>query len=371
MRKSLGIVVSVLGLLLVLGVPTAAHAIPAWSRMTGAPCSTCHATPTMQLTKDGLDFLRNGHRLDPLKVDADDQDLSNYVSFVFKGRYYADYRDAARTGLTNTQRPKTQFEQHSMSIYTGGALSDRISYFAEVYLSENTGATSGSNVVQGDAARKKLAEAFVAYNLPVGDKGSFLKFRAGAILPEILHVFGAGARSAEHRSIVINDGLVGNANGFKLFNRQQGLDAALVTDRVEIAAGILNGSDAGTTNSIDADGSKDVFGSALVNVDDHGSALGGYYHNGHFTVYTAKQDYSTPILYQDDFYRAGLLGRFVRDNWRVVGTFFTGNEVINATGGEAKNQGFNALVDYNFTENVGAYFRYDQVDPNTAIEASR
>lgn len=354
----------------VLAVPAQVHAIPAWSRLTGAPCATCHATPTWQLNADGLEFLRNGHRLDPLKVDSKDQSLGNYFSLLFKYRAFADYRDDARTGLSNTQRPTSQFELHSMSIYTGGALSDRVSYFAEVYLSENTGATSGSNIVQGDAARKKLAEAFIQYNLPLGKSENFISVRAGQILPEILHVFGVGARSAEQRSIVVNDALVGNDNAYRLFSRQSGLDATVVTDRVQLTAGVVNGADGGTTSSIDADKSKDLFGSAILQLDDHASALGGYYYNGHFTNYTTKQDFSTAILYQDDFYRAGVLGRFVRDKWRVVGTMFMGNGVINAAGAEAKNSGFYGLVDYNVTENFGAYVRYDRVDPNTDIDTN-
>ncbi len=349
-------------------VPTQLHAIPAWARMTGLPCSSCHATPTWQLNKDGLDFLSNGHRLDAMKVDAKDQKLDNYFSLLFKTRFYTDDRDAARTGLTENQRPKTQFEQHSMSIYAGGALSERMSFFAEMYLSENTGATSGGNVVQSDASRKKLAEAFVSYNLPVTEGKSFVAFRGGAILPEILHVFGVGARSAEQRSIVLNDALVGNPNGYKLFTRQQGLDATYNSERIQLSAGIVNGSDAGTTNSIDADRSKDVFGSALITVDDKATAVGAYYHKGHFTNYATKQDFSTAINFTDDFYKAGFLGRFVQDNWRVVGTYFMGNHTINATGTEAKNAGYYGLLDYNLNENLGAYVRYDHVDPNTDID---
>ncbi len=353
---------------LMLLAPAPLNAVPAWSRLTGAPCASCHAAPTWQLNKDGLEFLRNGHRLDPLSVDSKDQKLENYFSLLFKLRVFADARDDARTGLSETQRPISQFEQHSMSIYTGGALSDRLSYFAEVYLSENTGATSGSNIVQGDAARKKLAEAFLQYNLPVGSDGNFVRFRGGQILPEILHVFGVGARSAEARTIVFNDALVGNDNRFRMFSRQQGLEAGLVTKRVELATGVVNGSDGGTTSSIDSDKSKDLFASALVHLDENASALGGYYYNGHFTNYTTRSDYSTAILYQDDFYRAGLLGRFVRENWRVVGTVFVGNGVINPAGDEAKNLGFYGLVDYNVSENFGAYVRYDRVDPNTDID---
>jgi hypothetical protein len=364
MRLFYGTVATVIAVV----IPTQLHAIPAWSRLTGAPCSSCHATPTWQLNKDGLAFLQNGHRLDPLKVDTKDQKLENYFSLVFKGRTFVDKRDDARTGLSNTQRPEWQLEQHSMSIYTGGALSNRLSYFAEVYLSENTGATSGGNIVQGDAARKKLAEAFLAYNLPLAGEKNIVSFRAGAILPEILHVFGVGARSAEQRSIVLNDALVGNLNAWRPFSRQQGIDATFQSDRFQVAGGVLNGADAGTTNSIDADRKKDVFGSALITVDDNASAVGAFYYNGHYTNYATPRDFSTAILYTDDFNRLGVVGRFVRDDWRVVGTYFTGKHIVNATGTEATNAGFYGLVDYNFTENLGAYVRYDRIDPNTDLD---
>ena len=63
MRLFYGTVATAIACLL----PSQLHAIPAWSRLTGAPCSSCHATPTWQLNKDGLAFLQNGHRIDPLK----------------------------------------------------------------------------------------------------------------------------------------------------------------------------------------------------------------------------------------------------------------------------------------------------------------
>ncbi|HQW65936.1 MAG TPA: hypothetical protein PLJ23_02795 [Gemmatimonadales bacterium] len=364
MRLFYGTVATAIACLL----PSQLHAIPAWSRLTGAPCSSCHATPTWQLNKDGLAFLQNGHRIDPLKVDTKDQKLENYFSIIFKGRTFVDKRDDARTGLSNTQRPEWQLEQHSMSIYTGGALSNRLSYFAEVYLSENTGATSGGNIVQGDAARKKLAEAFLAYNLPLAGEANIVSFRAGAILPEILHVFGVGARSAEQRSIVLNDALVGNLNTYRPFSRQQGIDATFQSGRIQLATGVLNGADASTTNSIDADRKKDVFGSALFTVDNTASAVGAYYYNGHYTNYATPKDYTTAILFTDDFNRLGLVGRFVQDKWRVVGTYFTGKHIVNVAGTEATNAGYYGLVDYNLSETLGAYVRYDRIDPNTDLD---
>ncbi len=144
--------IAALGLL----APAQLLAVPAWSRSEATSCSSCHATPTWQLTNVGLDFLKNGHRSDAFKFNSKSQTWDNYFSLVWKGRFYSDQLDDAKTGNANTQKPSSNFEHHSFSIYTGGALYDRFSYFTELYLSENTGSTSGGNIVQGDASRKKL-----------------------------------------------------------------------------------------------------------------------------------------------------------------------------------------------------------------------
>jgi len=311
----------------------------------------------------GLDFLRNGHRNEPLKYNGRAHTLENYVSLVWKGRFFSDQLDDSRTGNASTQKPKSNFEQHSFSLYTGGAINERFSYFTELYLSENTGATSGSGVVQGDAARKKLAEAFIQYNHPVAE--GFVAVRAGEILPEILHVFGVGARSIEQRAVVLNEALAGNSNTWRPFSRQQGLDVKYNTEHFELTAGLVNGSDTSTTNSIDADSHKDWYLAGLYMFDEQESAVGVFHYNGQFANYATKQDFSTPLLYRNDFYRTGLLGRFVRDNWRVVGTYFFGEETVDATGDTAKNQGYYVLADYNFSESLGVFARYDYLDPNT------
>ncbi|MBI5770988.1 MAG: hypothetical protein HZA93_24640 [Verrucomicrobia bacterium] len=351
---------------LALLAPASLFAVPAWSRSEATACSSCHATPTWQLTGVGLDFLKNGHRNDPFKFNSKAQTWDNYFSLVWKGRFFNDQLDSARTGNANTQKPSTQFEQHSFSIYTGGALAERFSYFTELYLSENTGSTSGGNIVQGDASRKKLAEAFLQYNHPI-EKDLFLSVRAGEILPGILHTFGVGARSAEQRAIVLNEALAGNSNTYRPFSRQQGMDVTLNGKHYEIAAGILNGSDTSTTNSIDADSHKDLFASALVTFDEEESGVGVFHYNGQFSNYTTKQDFTTALLFRNDFYRTGLMGRYIHKNWRVVATYFRGEETANATGLKAKNEGYYGLFDYNFSEKLGAFVRYDQLDPNTSL----
>ncbi|MBI2514417.1 MAG: hypothetical protein HYV96_20780 [Opitutae bacterium] len=354
-------------LALALLAPATTFAIPAWSRQAGTSCNACHATPTWQLNTTGLEFLKNGHRAEPLKV-SEDLKWDHFLSLVWKGRAYYDDLDGARTGNANTQKPKTQFEQHSFSLYTGGAIADRFSYFTELYLSENTGSTSGANVSQGDGARKKLAEAFIQYNHPIDEaSGTFVAVRAGEILPAIVHVFGVGARSIEQRAVPLNEALAGSSNTYRLFSRQQGMDATLVGKHYEIAAGIVNGSDTSTTNSIDADSHKDLYVSALYNFDEHESGVGIFHYNGQFSNYTTKQDYSTALLYKDDFHRTALMGRFIREKWRLVGVYIMGEETYNASLAKATNRGYYGLLDYNFTDSVGVSLRYDYLDPNTDI----
>ncbi|MBI5689163.1 MAG: hypothetical protein HZC55_03635 [Verrucomicrobia bacterium] len=342
---------------------TSAHAIPAWSRSEATACSSCHATPTWQLTNVGLDFLKNGHRNDPFKHNNNAMKWDNYFSLLWKARAWNDRLDDARTGNANTQRPSTNFEQHSFALYTGGSLAERFSYFTEIYLSENTGATSGGNIGQGDAARKKLAEAFLQYNHPIAPD-TFLAVRGGEILPAILHVFGVGARSIEQRPVVLNDALAGSLNTYRPFSRQQGVDATLTGKHYEVSVGMVNGSDTSTTNSWDADSHKDLYVSGIYNFDEHESGAGVFHYDGQFTNYTVKQDFSTPILFRNDFYRTGLLGRFIRDKWRIVGTYFVGEEMISAAKAKAKNVGYYLLADYNFSDRIGIFGRYDRLDPN-------
>lgn len=352
---------------LAAAVPATTLAIPAWSRQAGASCNACHATPTWQLNTTGLDFLKKGHRAEtfgkPEEVKWD-----HYVSLVWKGRGWYESLDEQRTGNANTQKPRTNLEQHSFALYTGGPLAERFSYFTEIYLSENTGSTSGANVVQGEAARKKLAEAFLQYNHPLGGTDdNFLAVRVGEILPAAIHVFGVGARSAEQRSVPLNEALAGNTNTYRPFSRQQGLDATLTGKHYEVTVGMVNGSDTSTTNSIDADSHKDLYFSALYSFDEHESAVGVFYYDGRFSNYTTKQDFSTALLYKNDFYRAALLGRFIRDNWRVVGAYLMGEETINASLAKADNRGYYILGDYNFSDKYGVFARYDHLDPNTDI----
>lgn len=325
------------------------YAVPAFGKAAGnVSCAACHATPTWQLNKTGLDFLRNGHRGEAKEFAVEDIKWDNYLSLVWKGR--AKYVENATA--------RVQLEQHSFSLYSGGPLSDRFSYFTEMYFSENTGATAASstatanNIAQGDAARKKLAEAFLQYNQPITDK-SFIAFRFGEILPEIIHTFGVGARSIEDRAQIFNVG-VRSANPWKPFTRSQGLDAKFNSEHFEATVGVVNGANV-NTNAIDDNNHKDLYGALQYEFDTNGSALGVFHYIGE-----ARET----ATFNNEFNRTLVLGRFVMpDNkGRVSAAYMMGEEHSSATT-TVKNNGYYGLVDYNFAPKYGVAVRYDNLNP--------
>ena len=132
-------------------------AVTAWARKYGFDCTVCHWSVN-KLNKTGQDFLRQGHM--NFKEDASGKSLSDYLSLTAKIRF-------------NTFKQDT-FEQHAFSVYTGGPLDKGFSYFAEMYLHENSGNTSGTSDFS-DFGRSKLAEAFLQYTY--GDEKDFTKAR--------------------------------------------------------------------------------------------------------------------------------------------------------------------------------------------------
>lgn len=93
-------------------------------------CLSRHADLAADECRTGLP--ENGHRSEATKYNKSNQKLDNYISLLWKYRFYNDRLDDDRTGNANTQRPKTNFEQHSFARYTGGPLNERFSYFTEI-----------------------------------------------------------------------------------------------------------------------------------------------------------------------------------------------------------------------------------------------
>lgn len=333
-------------ILLLLGSALPMLAVPAWARLTTMSCADCHALPTLQLTAMGLEFQRNGARLDPATHDASTQRLDTYASITL---------DASAQAVKSA-KPATQTAQPDFQVVSGGALSDRFSYTLMYHF--NTGAAPSDG----------MEEAFLQYNLPIS-KTAFLQIRGGQVNPEILRDFGLGAGSALGAPLVLSTPMTGTSP-FTLDAAGRGVDVKLNWSRLELAAGVLDT----LTPTTDATGAplsgpsptnhKDTYASALVRFDDHASGLALFRLDGQNPVLDPANA-GTP-LFTDTFYRNGALFRFIRDKWRLMGAYFEGQHQVDVAGTKAKNDGYFALCDLNFAPAFGVFGRYDFVRPDTS-----
>jgi len=292
----------------------------------------------------GLEFQRNGARLDPTSYSTDAQNLVNYASITL---------DASAQAVKGV-KPSTQTAQPDFQVVSGGALSERFSYTLMYHF--NTGATPSDG----------MEEAFVQYNLPIS-KTAFLQIRGGQFNPEILRDFGLGAGSALGAPLILSTPMAGTSP-FTLDAAGRGVDVKLNWSRLELAVGIMDT----LTPTVDATGAtvsgpsptnhKDTYASALYRFDSHASGIALFRLDGQNPVLDPANP-GTP-LYTDTFYRNGVLARFIRDKWRVMGAYFEGEHQVDFDGTTSKNSGYFALCDVNFVPAFGVFGRYDFVRPD-------
>lgn len=334
--------------LLVIGVwfiwpPSDAEAIAAWSRKYNLDCSACHAGPMYKLTPLGADFLRRGHRV------ADDEvtpDWAKLFSINTKLRAYD----------SNAPGRNSSIEVHAFSVYTGGVLSEHFSYFTEMYLYENTGRTTGA--VNSDFGRGKLADAYLMMTShPNSDVYTTVK--VGQISPsQLLIYWNVGPRYTETRPYIVNNSQVA-PNSYRPFIRNFGVEVAQTAKNLHGAFGFLNGTGAATTNSVDNNESKDVYGTIDYVLDDQGSAVGFYGYRG--------KDLITPTTgspWENTFHRIGGFVQVVRGQLNVTGAVSQGTEQLTWSGIEADNRGYLLEADYHINDRIAAFGRYDYFDPN-------
>ena len=124
--------------------PAQAEATSAWARKYKVECSLCHQGPMYKLTPYGAEFLRRGHRA------SDDEPTINWAE-LFSINTKLRAHDSNAAGHNST------FEVHAFSVYAGGVLSKRMSFFTELYLYENTGRTTAA--INSDFGRSKIGRA--------------------------------------------------------------------------------------------------------------------------------------------------------------------------------------------------------------------
>ena len=260
MMKKIPLMYGMLVALCLTFAATDVFAIAAWARKYGFDCTVCHWSVN-KLNKTGQDFLRQGHM--NFKEDASGKSLSDYLSLTAKIRF-------------NTFKQDT-FEQHAFSVYTGGPLDKGFSYFAEMYLHENSGNTTGNSDFS-DFGRSKLADAFLQYTY--GDEKKFTTARFGQISPQLLYIHGTGGRFGKDRAMALTSTL-GSTN-YKPFQRNYGAEVSQFYKGFMGAVGVINGTGGSLFNVVDTNRHKDVYATLDYEFNKEGSIVGLYGYHGKF-----------------------------------------------------------------------------------------
>lgn len=319
-----------------------AWAIKAWATKYNVDCSTCHSVGQSMLNPLGQEFLRRGHRM------ASDEVAKNWNE-LFSINTKLRVHDSNAVGRNST------FEVHAFSIYTGGMLSSHFSYFTEMYLYENTGKTSGP---ADSAYHSKLADAYLMYTSHPGSS-TYTTVRVGQLSSsQMLLFWGVGPRYTETRNYLVNNSAV-SPNTYKPFMRNFGAEVAQTVNNLHAAVAVLNGTGASFTNSIDNNESKDIYGTVDYSLGSQGSAIGIYGYKGRGLV--------TPTSgssWENEFSRVGLFGRWVNGPLSVTSAVTKGTEQLDAKNSRANNLGLLLETDYELTDKVAVFGRYDYFDPD-------
>jgi hypothetical protein len=262
-------------------------AIPAWSRRYGAPCGLCHDYPSLQLTGQGLDFFRRGHRL---KGDTFDKDFAHLLSAHIEWEYDV------------VQGESTAFQKPAFHFHSGGAVSSHFSAY-----------------VDGNVGEGNLETAYVQYTAERGDDAYFTA-RGGKISPTLVRNYGNGLMASASTPLVFTDAALGS-NPFTLARDSFGLDVAGRWKSFFVQAGVVNGEDVPGQASVG--NHKDVFVSAEYALPDGVSGVGVLYYRGGYDI----GDPDTGFLF-DEYDRIGFVANYTKDRFRIAGAYLWGKDRI-------------------------------------------
>lgn len=335
MKKLIYAIVSVFITLGFLTVMTdEASAIAAWGRKYSVSCNACHRGQ-WDLNKDGVDFLRRGHRYEQEKAGPN---VNEHLSFSTKLRGKYD----------ETAKPRSYFEHHAFAIYTGGALTSQFAYFTEIYLHENSAKNGGASLpISDNGGRVKLAESFLQWTS--GDGPKYNSFRAGQIMSSLIHRFGGGARTSYARPIVLTttDTVGTNYNtqnsAYAFFKRDYGVEYTRKQDNVFLSLGLVNGGGgSASTNIVDTDNHRDWYGTVDYTYDDNGSMIGYYYYDGKYNT--------APMGFTQSFKRHAAMGTYIQDKFKLTGFWAWGGKKMNAAGDKQKLKAYYGQLDMGVEE---------------------
>lgn len=351
-----------------------AHAITAWGRKYGMSCSGCH-TAGYKLNGTGQKFLRAGHKMG--ESDMKGANLSDYAALTGKLRSTAKYTKTGQGANTiDKKEPKSSFQAHAFSLYTGGPLDKGFSYFGEFYLSENE---SKSDTVsnlnnettvsdQGNWARGKLAEMYLQYHKTFNED-AFVSVRMGRIMPTLVHFNGGGARLEYSRPLSFTTNV--GSNPYRAFNRQYGWSLASSYKDLYAEFGLVNGTGKNENAvEVETDSKKDFYGTLDYRFDMNGSMIGAYFYKGYYPLH-----WFAKAAGGDRFYQYGLLGNYTAKfnsiGGALVGSMLWGNDRYVPTGDVAemnhRSMTYYAEAQGHFLDgDVAPYAKWEYFDTDTA-----
>jgi hypothetical protein len=297
-------------------VASPALSIPAWSRRYGAPCGLCHDYPSLQLTSQGLDFFRRGHRL---KGDGFDKDFTHLLSAHIEWEY-----DVVE-GQSNA------FQKPDFHLHAGGAVSSHFSAYVDANVNND------------------LETAYVQYTAERGDDAYFTA-RGGKISPTLVRNYGNGLMASASTPLVFTDATLGN-NPFTLARDSFGLDVAGRWKSLFVQAGVVNGEDVPGQASVG--NHKDVYVSAEYSLPDGVSGVGILYYRGGYDI----GDPDTGFLF-DQYDRVGFVANYTKDRFRIAGAYLWGKDRVE-TLTDRDLRGWYAQADVHLVPFLVSFARYD------------
>lgn len=285
----------------------------------------CHASPGLQLTAAGLDFLRRGHRL---QDDKFDKNLANLLTVHGEWTY-----------IKKDKEPAPPFEAPDLHLHAGGAISSHFSTYGDVTL-------NGGEI-------ETLMLQFT------GEHGteSYFTARLGKISPTIIRNYGNGLMTQASTPLVLTDATLGE-NPFSPARESFGLDVGQRWKRLFIQAGVLNGEDLPGQAAVNSH--KDVFASAEVTAADQPTGVGLYYYRGGYDL----GELAAPTLF-DRYDRTGIFGNYTLNRVRLAGAYVFGKDRVQ-TLAERKLRGFYAQLDGHPRDWTAPFARYDRVEIDQA-----
>jgi hypothetical protein len=300
-----------------------------WARKTGMACSSCHIGGTSRLTAYGRDFQIRGHRTKFEEKFLNWSTLADYVTVSAKLRYNGEA--AADQSPLNMQ---------DSSLFTGGALTRSLSYYAEYSLYARNAAPSST----------RFADAYLQYTGSAG-ADRYWYARTGRLYPFAIYAADAGGRPTVSRPRLVGDKLAGFIPSLQ--SRTFGVSGGYADGRGgRVEAAITGGSGEGDITSLASQ--PGTFLTLEKDVDEWGSGVSAYQETGYVTEGGSG------------FSQTGLLGRFVRDRFTFTGGIGVASARDTKTGRMERPTAYYLEGTRNFLADTTGFLRYDNLQNHAA-----